>query len=128
MIFHMGSAPAFAVAVAMGLLLCSGFRPPTSAAAELPGAVAQTAHAVPRGSRKTLLQSSRKVVVRTGEAIVGVTKTAGRVVGWVFMKTIDSFFDDDDVDTRDPVRAQRDEELNSWIESRDKWLREERSK
>jgi hypothetical protein len=127
MSFQLGSAPALAVAVAMGLILCSGFRPPTSAAAELAGAVEQTAHAVSRGSRKTLLQSSRKVVVRTGEAIVGVTKTAGRVIGWVFVKTIDSFFDDD-VDTRDPVRAQRDEELNRWIESRDKWLREERSK
>jgi hypothetical protein len=127
MTFHVGSTPALALAAAIGLILCSGFHLPASIAAELAGTVERTAQEVPRGGHKALLQASRKAVVRTGQAIVGVTKTAGRVVGWVFVKTISSLFDDD-VDTRDPVRAQRDEELNSWIESRDKWLRQERSK
>ena len=126
MILHARSTPALAVAAAAGLIFCSGFQRSPSVAAEPPGAVAQATHEAPRSRGQTLLQSSRKAAARTGEAIVGVTKTAGRFVGWMVVKTITSFFDDDD--TSDPVRAHRDQELNSWIESRDKWLREERSR
>lgn len=127
MIFHGRSILAFAVAAAAGLIFCNGFQLSPSVAAEPTGAAAQVTHEAPHPRGQTLLQSSRKAAARTGEAIVGVTKTAGRFLGWVFVKTITSFFDDDD-DTSDPVRAHRDQELNTWIESRDKWLREERSR
>ena len=127
MVFSVRSTPALAVAAVAVLIMCGGFRLAPSAAAEPAGVADQVSHAAPRESRKTLIQSSRKIAARSGEAIVGVAKTAGKFVGWVVLKTIDGLFDAD-VDTSDPVRARKDRDLSDWVDSRDKWIREDRTR
>jgi hypothetical protein len=113
--------------VAVLAFICGGCRSTPVVAFASGRFTEQVSHETPRANHKMLIQSSRKAAARTGEAIVGVAKTAGRFVGWVFVKTIDGFFGVD-VDASDPVRATRDRELDDWTESREKWVREDRSR
>src|SRR5690606_35264370 len=90
---------------------------PIQAVSSMPGgSTEQVSDEMPRTNPETLIQSSRKAAARTGEAVTGVVKTAGRFVGWVVVKTMGSFFGDD-VETSDPVLTSRDRELNGWTES-----------
>ncbi len=123
MVFRAYGVPALALAVSW--IIGTEARLAAAAAADSVAVKEQTMDVALPDDRPNLLRSSRKVVARTGEAVMGIATTTGRFVGSVIGKIVDGIFDNDGKE-RDPVRASRDADLNQWTESRDKWLRQSR--